>query len=170
MCDRFEWLSAFHGSSYQWQIQGRRRHIGPDLYTNRRLYATIAGYHTIVVTFYRPRKWLFWLVELCHFSGKNHNLRALYIINSENVWRGSQKMAFSQSAQLRALLVSKTISNIYKKDLKETALINAALKHTDHMWPAVVFGNFQINLSCQPFFGVSRYPWSPLATTKSWEI
>jgi len=31
--------------------------------------ATIVGYHTKVVTFFRSRKWLFLLVELCDLSG-----------------------------------------------------------------------------------------------------
>jgi len=36
------------------------------------------------------KKWLFLLVELCDFSSNNYSLKALYIINSENVWNGSQ--------------------------------------------------------------------------------
>jgi len=36
------------------------------------------------------KKWLFLLVELCYFSGNNNSLKALYIINSENVWNGFQ--------------------------------------------------------------------------------
>jgi len=36
------------------------------------------------------KKWLVLLVELCYFSGNNHSLKGLYIINSENAWNGSQ--------------------------------------------------------------------------------
>ena len=60
------------------------------LHKYQRLSATIVGCHTNVVTFCRPKKWLFVLFELCYFSGNNHSLKALCIINSENVWNGPQ--------------------------------------------------------------------------------
>jgi len=50
---------------------------GLHLLKYQRLSATVVGYHTKVVTFCRPRKWLFLLVELCNFSGNNHSLKAL---------------------------------------------------------------------------------------------
>jgi len=47
--------------------------------------ATIVGYHTKVVTFSKPRKWLFVLVDLCDLSGNHHSLKSLFIINSQKV-------------------------------------------------------------------------------------
>jgi len=41
------------------------------LFKYQRLSATIAEYHTKLVTSCRPRKWLFLLVEPCNFAG-NH--------------------------------------------------------------------------------------------------
>jgi len=57
------------------------RQKGLHLLKYQRLSATVVGYHTKVVTFYRPCEWLFLLVELCNFSGNNHNLKVLRIIN-----------------------------------------------------------------------------------------
>jgi len=54
---------------------------------------TIVGYHTKVVTFCTPRKWLFLLDELWDFSGNHHNLNAPYIINSPNFENGSKRMS-----------------------------------------------------------------------------
>jgi len=65
------------------RIGGSRK--GIHLIKYPRLSATIVGYRTKVVTFCRPREWLFLLVELCDLSGNNHNLKALYIIHSERV-------------------------------------------------------------------------------------
>ena len=45
-----------------------------------------------MVTFCRPRKWLFLLAELCDLSGNHHSFKALYINNSENVQRGYEKL------------------------------------------------------------------------------
>ena len=50
--------------------------------------------HKIGVTFYRIRKLLFLLVEPCDISGNNQSLKSLFIINSENIWSGSQNMGF----------------------------------------------------------------------------
>jgi len=47
--------------------------------------AKIVGYHTKVVTFEKPRKWLFLLVKPCNLSGNHHSLKSPYIINSHKV-------------------------------------------------------------------------------------
>jgi len=75
---------AFVGGS---QIGGSQK--GLHLLKYQRLSATIVGYHTKVVTFCRPKKWLFLLVEPCDISGNNHSLKAFYIIHSKNVRIGS---------------------------------------------------------------------------------
>ena len=53
--------------------------------------ATIVGYHTKVVTFSRPRKWLS-LVELCNLSGNHQSLKSPFIINSQKVWSRLKKI------------------------------------------------------------------------------
>jgi len=55
-----------------------------------RFSAIIVRYHTKVVIYCRPRKWLFLLVGLCDLSGNQHSLKALHIICSiySNVSRG----------------------------------------------------------------------------------
>jgi len=50
-----------------------------------RLSAAIVGYHTKVFTFRGQRKLLFLLIDLCNLLGNHQSLKALYIINSENV-------------------------------------------------------------------------------------
>jgi len=72
---------VFGGGS---QIAGRQK--GLHLLKYQRLSATFAGCHTKVVTFCRPKSGYFCM----RFSRNNHSLKALYIINSENVWNGSQ--------------------------------------------------------------------------------
>ena len=46
----------------------------------RRLSVTVVEYHTKVVTFCRPRRWLFLFVELCDLSWNNHSSNMLYNI------------------------------------------------------------------------------------------
>jgi len=55
----------------------------------QRLSATILGCHTTVVTFCRSKSGYFYLSNYAIFQGIT-SLKALYIINSENVWNGSQ--------------------------------------------------------------------------------
>jgi len=38
------------------------------------------------------QKWLLLLVEICDFSRNNDSLKVLCVINSENVWNGSQRV------------------------------------------------------------------------------
>jgi len=67
--------------SWQWRIHTRRldeqsNKGAPNsfqLFKYPSFSATIFGYHTKVVTFSRPRKWLFWLVQLCDSSGNHHS-------------------------------------------------------------------------------------------------
>jgi len=55
----------------------------------QRLSATIVGCHTKVVTFCRPKCGYFCWSNYAIFQGII-SLKAFYIINSENVWNGSQ--------------------------------------------------------------------------------
>jgi len=52
---------------------------------------TIVEYHTEVVTFYRPWKWLFLLVKLCVLSETHHSLKSLCIIKTQKVWRNKTR-------------------------------------------------------------------------------
>jgi len=54
------------------QLGGRLKRF--HLFPYPRSSATIVGYHTKVVTFCWPRKWLFLLVEICDLSGNYHIL------------------------------------------------------------------------------------------------
>jgi len=72
----------------QWRIQ--TRHLGRQSPKSSRLHlfkypkfsVKIVGYHAKVVTFCKPRKWLFSLVEQCDLSVNHHSLKLAYIINS----------------------------------------------------------------------------------------
>jgi len=50
-------------------------------------------------------------------SGNKHSLKALYVIHSENIPKID--LVFHKLHKLRTLLVSQTISNIYKNYLKD---------------------------------------------------
>jgi len=59
-------VQAFGGQSNK----GAKKRL--NLFKKPSFSVTVVGYHyhTKVVTFYRPRKWLFLLVKLCDYSGK----------------------------------------------------------------------------------------------------
>ena len=59
------------------QIRGRQKVFTCLKYPS--FSATIVGYHTKVVSFSRPRKWLFLFVELCDLSGSHHSLKSPFI-------------------------------------------------------------------------------------------
>jgi len=65
----------------------------PNVYTclnSPRLSITTVGYHTNDVTFCRPSKWLFLLVELRDISGIHCSLKAPYNIYPRNYWSRSK--------------------------------------------------------------------------------
>jgi len=57
----------------------------------------IVGYHTKVVTFSRPRKWLFMLVELCDLSGNHRSLKSPFINKSQSLKVQKDWSYFSQA-------------------------------------------------------------------------
>ena len=63
------------------------------------------------------------MVELCCPSGNDHSLKALCIINSENIWSVSQKMGliFYMLHTTQVSLVSQTSFHINKNILKRYA-------------------------------------------------
>jgi len=83
----------------QWWIQTRRLR-GSQIRGRQNLHlfkypnfsATIVGYHTKVITFHRSRNWLFLVVELCDPSGNHHSLKSPFLINSQEVWTGFEKI------------------------------------------------------------------------------
>jgi len=72
-----------------------------------------------MVTFSRPRKWLFLLVQLCDHSENHHSLKSLFIIDSKTVWSRSKKIGpIFHKLHLRTLWVSPALFYIYNKCLK----------------------------------------------------
>jgi len=101
-----ESLSIFPLFSEKWSLSsgGSRQGVlgGSEMRRRQKVFtrlkypsfsATIVGYHTKVVTFSKPRKWLFVLVDLCDLSGNYHSLKSPFI-NSQKVWTRS---CFSQA-------------------------------------------------------------------------
>jgi len=95
------------------QIEGNQE--GLHLLKYQRFSTTIVGCHTKVVTICRPKKWIFLLVELRDISGNNHSLKALYIINSENVWSRSQTAGLIFHKLHISHISTKCIEKVYSK-------------------------------------------------------
>jgi len=78
------------------QAFGGQSNKGAPKYLNLFKYpsfsATIVGYHTEVITFSKPRKWLYFLVELCDLSGNHHSLKSPFLFNSESLKQTSYVM------------------------------------------------------------------------------
>jgi len=89
--------------------------------------ATIVGYHTKVVTFCRPRKWLFYWSNYAVFH--NHGLKALYTLIQKTLEAGPKiGLVFQKLQKLRTLSVGVANNLIYLQKLFEIY----TLKHAAH--------------------------------------
>jgi len=82
-----------------------------------------------VVTFSRPRKWQFLLVELCDLSGNHHIAKSPFIIKSQNVWSVCKKISpsFHKLHMTVNAMGVKTIFFIYSKCLKNIGYTKAVV-------------------------------------------